>query len=195
MEKRLNMKKWIYVHHSNLLIQAQHLSAVLAGPGRESYQDETFAIDVNGLWELLTSAGHDQVGRLVLCGSKPPQNKGLWHTAEKLGFEIYVVDRFHKNEREKKIDAWMVASIFKDACERIDRDKDRIVLVTGDSDFVPAVELLIEDGFKVDVIFWTDASLELRLGASSFTPLDEHLEFLRLSHPQGRRVKAKRPTI
>lgn len=178
------MKKFIYVHHSNLLIQARHLTADPEGNIERVLPDNTYAIDLKRLWEFLTSAGHDQIGRLVLCGSKPPENWGLWYTAKKLGFEVYVVDRFQDNRREKKVDAWMVASIFKDACGKIDRNNDRIVLVTGDSDFVPAVELLIEDGFKVDVLFWTDSSLELRSIASTFTPLDDHLEFFRFSHPR-----------
>lgn len=184
------MKKWIYVHFSNLLIQARRLSALQEGLPLP-IPDDTYTVDLGRLWEFLTSDGHDLIGRLVLCGSKPPTNRGLWRTARKLGFDVYVVDRLQENWREKKVDAWMVASIFKDACGKIDRDKDRIVLVTGDSDFVPPVKMLIADGFKVDVLFWTDASIELRMAASTFTPLDDHLEFLRYPHPQDLREKRK----
>ncbi len=56
------------------------------------------------------------------------------------------------------------------------------VLVAGDGDFVPAVRQIVEDGYKVEVVFWNHASKELKelRGLAKFISLDEHLEYLRL---------------
>jgi uncharacterized LabA/DUF88 family protein len=51
-------------------------------------------------------------------------------------------------------------------------------LVAGDSDYVPAVELLTEDGFRVEVVFWSSVSSELKSACSRFVELDAHLDAL-----------------
>ena len=49
----------------------------------------------------------------------------------------------------------------RDAYTKVDKNKDTITLVAGDSDYVPAVELLTDDGFRVEV-----HALEARLGGT-----------------------------
>jgi uncharacterized LabA/DUF88 family protein len=66
----------------------------------------------------------------------------------------------------------------RDAYTRIDKSRDTITLVAGDSDYVPAVELLTQDGFRVEVVFWSSASAELKSIASRFIELDRHLDAL-----------------
>ena len=51
-----------------------------------------------------------------------------------------------------------------------------MILVAGDGDYVPAVNLLIQRGFKVTVCFWNHASRELKEAASGFFSLDPHVE-------------------
>jgi len=57
-----------------------------------------------------------------------------------------------------------------------------MVPVAGDGDFVPAVRDLVDDVFRVRVIFRDHASRKLKETASSFISLNEHLEFLRLKY-------------
>ena len=57
---------------------------------------------------------------------------------------------------------------------------DIFTLVSGDNDYVPAVEQLREDGFQVDVVFWGHAGRELREAATNCISLDPHLDALRL---------------
>ena len=56
---------------------------------------------------------------------------------------------------------------------------DIFTLVSGGSDYVPAIEQLIGDGFQVEVVFWAHATKELRESGSSFISLDPHLDHLR----------------
>lgn len=80
---------------------------------------------------------------------------------------------------EKKIDTNVVTDVMFDALTRMDKARDEITLVAGDSDYVPMVEKLIAQGFRVHVVFWGHASRELQAAARSFTPLDKHLDFLK----------------
>ena len=67
-----------------------------------------------------------------------------------------------------------------DAFNIIDKDNDDILLVAGDSDYVPVVAKLIERGFEVEVAFWGQAAKEFCDTAANFFELDGKLdEFIR----------------
>lgn len=53
------------------------------------------------------------------------------------------------------------------------------MLVAGDADYVPTINALKEDVFKVEVVFWGHASRDLREVASKFISLDDYLDALR----------------
>jgi uncharacterized LabA/DUF88 family protein len=193
------MAKYIYVHLTNLLVEGRRLSAFQRGPSHpldwsntaKSF-DNTFQINIRHLYDRLATLGKAPIAKASLFGTKPPERRGIWKTAEELGFQTFIAERVRDGMREEKIDAWMVAIMLKDSCNRIDPDEDRILLVAGDSDFVPAVELLKEDGFNVDVIFWNHAAEELKLAATTFTSLDAQLKHLAYSSKPIRIGKAKK---
>jgi len=54
------------------------------------------------------------------------------------------------------------------------------VLVAGDADYVPTINELKVDGYKVEVVFWNHAARELREVASKFISLDQYLDALRI---------------
>jgi uncharacterized LabA/DUF88 family protein len=68
----------------------------------------------------------------------------------------------------------------RDAYKKVNAANDSIVLVAGDADFVPAVRDLVEDKFRVEVVFWDHVSKELRETCSQFISLNPHLDFLAL---------------
>ena len=113
----------------------------------------------------------------MLFGSKPPPNDTLWRIAEGVGFEVVVEDRNVAN-KEKKIDTGIVTHMMKDAYKIADCADDTITLVAGDGDFVPPVRELVEDGFNVEVVFWSHASAQLREVARRFIDLDPMLNHL-----------------
>ena len=96
------------------------------------------------------------------------------------GFNPTVYERNAAN-KEKKVDVAIAARITKDAYTVINKEKDEIILVAGDSDYVPVIDDLRSEGYRVEVIFWGHAARELREASSKFTSLDNYLtHFTRL---------------
>jgi uncharacterized LabA/DUF88 family protein len=59
---------------------------------------------------------------------------------------------------------------------------DRVIILSGDRDLVPAINKLIKRRFKVEVLFWNHAaSNKLKQAASNFVPLDRWLNYLALN--------------
>jgi uncharacterized LabA/DUF88 family protein len=82
------------------------------------------------------------------------------------------------NNREKKVDTSIVTEIMDDATGLIKPGVDEITLVAGDGDYVPIVEKLRRRGFAFNVMFWDQASRELKDAATKFVSLNSYLGFL-----------------
>jgi uncharacterized LabA/DUF88 family protein len=182
------MADFIYVDNSNLFIEGKRVSAVARGLAMNIYEamnyrilDYDYTLSFGRLHEFVAGTDKTQIARAVLFGSRPPPNDSIWKYAERAGFELVLEDRNIAN-KEKKIDTGIVAAMTRDAYRLADPDNDIMVLVAGDGDFVPAVRQLIEDGYKVHVVFWDHCSRELKDIATGFTSLNDHLEYLRLKH-------------
>ncbi|HEY8559594.1 MAG TPA: NYN domain-containing protein [Pyrinomonadaceae bacterium] len=178
------MAEFIYVDNSNIFIEGRRIAAIrqgkardLAEANRHDIQDRSFRIDFGELYDFISENNPDKVSRAVLFGSSPPESDAVWSIAERVGFEAVVVNRNSAN-KEKKIDTGIVAAMVRDAYTQADKGKDTITLVAGDSDYVPAVELLTGDGYRVEVVFWSSASNELKEVCSRFIELDRYLEKL-----------------
>src|SRR5215203_6532903 len=178
------MAEFIYVDNSNIFIEGRRIAAIRQGKARNSaeanrydIQDHSFRLDFGELYDFISENNPERVARAVLFGSSPPESDAVWKIAERVGFEAIVVNRNSKN-KEKKIDTGIVAAMVRDAYTQADRAKDTITLVAGDSDYVPAVEILTTDGFRVEVVFWSSASSELKEVCSRFIELDRYLEKL-----------------
>jgi uncharacterized LabA/DUF88 family protein len=178
------MAEFIYVDNSNVFIEGKRIAAIRDGKAKSvahananDISDHSFRLDFGELYDFVAEHNPEKVARAVLFGSSPPESDAVWMIAEKVGFEAVVVSRNAANQ-EKKIDTGIVAAMVRDAYTRVDKAKDTITLVAGDSDYVPAVELLTDDGFHVEVVFWSSASAELKNAASRFIELDRHLETL-----------------
>ena len=139
---------------------------------------ERWSIDFGRLFDF---AGGETsgVGRAVLYGSRPPPNDSLWNAAKKKGFEVVVFDRNIAN-KEKKVDTQIVADIVSDSYDLMDPKKDEITLVSGDADYVPVIEKMKDRGFNFHVVFWDNASHEIKGACTKFISLNPYLEHLRL---------------
>jgi uncharacterized LabA/DUF88 family protein len=178
------MAEFIYVDNSNIFIEGRRIAAVRQGlarnaadANRNDIQDFTFRLDFGELYDFISEHNPNKVARALLFGSSPPESDAVWAIAERVGFEAIVVSR-NADNKEKKVDTGIVAAMVRDAYTRADRTKDTITLVAGDSDYVPAVELLTGDNFRVEVVFWSSASGELKSVCSKFIELDPYLEKL-----------------
>lgn len=178
------MAEFVYVDNSNVFIEGQRVSAASKGMAMNIYDamqngvlDFSYRLDFGKLHEFAAGNDVSQIARAMLFGSRPPKNDSLWNLAKKAGFEVVVEDRNVKN-KEKRIDTGIVAAMTRDAYTKANKDKDIITLVAGDADYVPAVKQLIEDGYKVEVVFWSHAAGDLKKACSKFVPLDKYLGHL-----------------
>ena len=180
------MAELVYVDNSNLFIEGRRVKAVASGLAPTIYRamqdrilDTTYKIDFGRLHRFIADEQADEVKRCMLFGSRPPPNDSLWAIAERAGFEVVVEDRNVRN-KEKKIDTAIVSAMVRDAYTITDKNSDVVTLVAGDGDYVPPVRTLVDDGFRVEVVFWAHASHELKSAASKFIDLDPFLSHLAL---------------
>lgn len=179
------MPNFLYVDNSNLWIEGMHVAAVANGLAPDVWAacdqkicDYSWKIDFGRLFDF---AGGASVGRAVLFGSRPPKNDSLWAVAKSQGFEVIVHDRNAQN-REKKVDTQITAEILQDSYELM-KSGDTVTIVSGDSDYVPAIEKLRARGFNVEVCFWEHASREIKESCTRFVSLNQYLEHLNLNRP------------
>lgn len=179
------MADWIYVDNSNVFIEGKRVSAVRQGMVPTIWDafehrvlDHGYRMSFGKLYEFVAGNNKADTARAMLFGSRPPENDAIWDIAKRAGFEVITHDRNVQN-KEKKIDTGLVAAMTRDAYKNA-KEGDVFTIVSGDADYVPAIEQLREDGFQVDIVFWKHASRELREAASKFIPLDDHLDALRV---------------
>ena len=177
------MANWIYVDNSNVFIEGQRVSAVRKGMALDIFQamenniiDHSYRISFGKLYQFIAGTDRKETARAMLFGSRPPNNDIIWNMARQAGFEVITYDRNIRN-KEKKIDTGIVTQMIRDAYKNAE-PRDIFTLVSGDSDYVPTIQALVEDGFQVDVVFWSHAAKEIRDVCSNFIPLDEHLDML-----------------
>lgn len=178
------MARYIYVDNSNLWIEGQRLSAVKTNRSpsiRHTQEHQVFdydwRYDFGQLYRLACPPG-EQIGRVALFGSTPPPQDSVWQIAKDQGFEVETFERNAAN-REKKVDAGMITAISDDS--HLDMQPgDLVVIVTGDSDFVPLIESLRRRGLTTRNMFWAHGSAELRNAADEFYSLDGHFDYLSL---------------
>lgn len=178
------MAELVYVDNSNVYIEGKRVKAVETGAAMNIYDamnnrilDHNYKIDFGRLHHFVAGDDKRAIKRCMLFGSRPPPNDSLWQVARSRGFEVVVEDRNVRN-KEKKIDTGIVYEMVKDAYKLAEKDGDTITLVGGDSDYVPPVRGLVDDGFLVHVVFWGHASPELQEVASKFISLDPILNHL-----------------
>ena len=173
------MTTYAYVDNSNIFIEGRRISAVKKGLASNIYEamatlvvDPEWNLDYGKLYEFL--CGDDAVARL--WGSPPPGDS-FWDMLERKGFATTVYEKNAANH-EKKVDVAIGARMTKDAYTVLDKARDEILLVSGDTDFVPVVADLVAEGFKVEVAFWGHAGRELREAAPRFISLDDYHDHL-----------------
>lgn len=179
------MALFVYVDNSNVWIEGMRVSAVRKGQAVDlpdalarRVTDQAWAYDFGHLYHAICP-DTAQIGRSSLFGSRPPANDSLWDLARKEGFEVEVFDRNFSN-KEKEVDIAIATQMMADSYEYMKRERgDRVVLVSGDRDYLPTIENLAKRGFPTTVVFWQHATAgDLRSKAADFfdlTPLFQHL--------------------
>ncbi|HBO5663972.1 TPA: NYN domain-containing protein [Pseudomonas aeruginosa] len=180
--KERRVANLVYVDNSNVWIEGMHVAAFQNGMAPSVWDavqnricDHGWKIDFGKLFDF---AGGDRanVRKAALFGSRPPQNDSVWGAARRNGFDVTTYDRNVANN-EKKIDTDIVATMIEDSFVIL-QPGDEITLVSGDADYVPAIDKLKARGIPVHVVFWKHAARELKQVATSFTELDPYLKHL-----------------
>jgi uncharacterized LabA/DUF88 family protein len=174
------MAEYIYVDYSNLFIGAEFESAKVKQIGKKI--DRSYKFDFFKLRDFLIGPNRHSVNRLTMITSTVGNADAYWEIARKAGFELIQFQR-ESGEPEKMVDTALVTEMMADAYTVMDRAKDTITLVSGDSDFLPPVKKLQQAGFIIEVVFWDSADWKLREAASKFISMSPRIEFLALKDP------------
>lgn len=179
------MKSYTYIDNSNVFIEAQRVSAVRKKMAADIYDamdrrvfDFSYKLDYGKLYEYFCGENNNEIGCAKLWGSPPPSDS-FWKMVEKKGFEVVTYER-NAAGKEKKVDVAIAHSITKDAYTKVNKNDAEIVLVAGDKDYVPVIEDLKSEGYRIVVVFWDHAAKELRDSASKFISLNQWHDYLQL---------------
>jgi uncharacterized LabA/DUF88 family protein len=152
------MKKCvILVDNSNLFIEGQKFSARKRGLARSDrlgrqVADHLWRVDFGKLIASLAN------GRLVhsalLVGSRPPKSDSVWRAAESHGFQVIVHDR-NMAGKEKAVDTELAVRGTK-IILRADEPM-ALIIVSGDTDFVPLAQTAREEKWRVEMAAFTNA--------------------------------------
>lgn len=114
--------------------------------------------------------------------AEEPLEQTFFDALEKSGFEVKVKDIQIFPGGVKKAD-WDVGVVID--MIRLSNKLDVMVLISGDGDYVPAVEFLRNQGHRIEVLsFGPSTSNKLKLASDEFTDLDvDHQKFLLTAKP------------
>lgn len=130
--------------------------------------DHSWNLDYGRLYEFFCGSG----AVAKLWGSPPPSDS-FWSMVERKGWHVKTYARNTQN-KEKQIDVAIGHAMTKDAYRDGKKGVDTFTLVAGDRDYTPVVKDLVEEGFTVEVAFWSHGSGELFRAATRFISLDQY---------------------
>ena len=149
----------IYIDNSNLWIQGQKTYAETMGQAVSF--DPTWRFDVGRLKAILTknsSLGDENIDfhvKVKLYGSTPPPVDTVWEAIKSHDVTVNTWARSAWTGREKQVDQRIaVDSASQAADDQHGGIRSEFMLVTGDSDLLPAVEAIATRGFPVHVWSW-----------------------------------------
>ena len=119
-------------------------------------EDHRVRIDVGKLTDVV--AKDRKVAQGFLYGSEPPPVDTVWQKIKERG---WVVPKPKKRStitgKEKGVDAQLVVDITEMACTTPKKDRTTIIIISGDADIMPAIDLVLKYGWNVEIYMWEDA--------------------------------------
>lgn len=142
---------WIFVDNSNIWIEAK--SYISTFKGFKAHEDPRIRINFGNLINVI--AEDRTIAKCFLFGSdyKPSTADTVWQKGVDDGFKVIVDEKSER--KEKKVDVRLCVGALTTVHKQ--KTKGTIVLATGDADFIPLVEKILDDGWKVEVISWEHA--------------------------------------
>ena len=145
---------WIFVYDSNIWIAAKKLQSRLKK--FKTGEDHRVRIDMGKLGDVLASGRTIVKG--TLYGSEPPHIDTVWKKIEEMG---WTVEKRHRDEisGKEKVHTKLVADVVEVAFKTPVDERSTIILVTGDADIIPAIEVIFDNDkyWKIEVYMWNQA--------------------------------------
>ncbi len=162
--------------------------------GKEKYDDSSARFSYTKFEKIC--AGNDTIIGKIIAGSTPPKNDRFWTQMKEQGYEVCTYERVptgNGHAKEKGVDTVLVTKGTR-AIEKL--KPSRVVLLTGDADFIPIAGIRDDikaeggDSFILDVwAFSNSMSQELvRVSDRDFT-IDKHQETLVYFQGQDGRIE------
>ncbi len=114
----------------------------------------------------------------MFYGSEPPPTDTVWKAARDHGFKDRIFQR-SRHRKEKMVDTQLTVDLIQDIHTELAPSTDKIIIVAGDADYVPAIKAARDKGFHVKVAFWNHASSSIKKAADDFQSLNKHMRDLR----------------
>ncbi|MDR2691949.1 MAG: NYN domain-containing protein [Dysgonamonadaceae bacterium] len=175
------MAALVYLDNSNLWIEGKRLSAVFRGTSPDISIaietrdfDNTFRLDFG---KVLDIADNKPIKVAKFYGSRPPESDSVWNMAKKVGFETVIAGRNYSN-KEKGVDTQLLVDMLTDSIEA-DSGHDIFILIAGGADYIPVIRKIKSRNFRVQVLFWNHASIELKK-ETNFISLDGYFNDIRV---------------
>lgn len=141
------MASLIYLDNSNFYISAlKHLQETMG----QSFRPHSLRYD--RLLDLL-SLGEPAKKATIYASENATGGTFDWGYAKRQGWQVEVRPRSFFGH-EKMIDSEIVSDMILDGLELVDPEQDQIILVAGDSDYLPVVRKLHARNIPVYVAFW-----------------------------------------
>ena len=151
--------------------------------GKEKYGDMSARFSYSEFEKIC--AGDDAIVEKLIAGSTPPSNDRFWTRMEKNGYKVHTYERVsagYGHTKEKGVDT-VLAMKGTRAIEKL--KPSRVVLLTGDADFIPIAGIRDDirdeegDSFILDVwAFSNSMSPELERVSDRVFKIDDHQEKL-----------------
>ena len=145
-------KLGIFVDDSNLWIEGK--KAYAQNHGLSTVEDPQARFDFKELMKVTTGRRQLEVGARKLYGSVPPPADTVWAKVEEQGWEVILKKKSYHTGKEKQIDTQLVADVVLLVKET---RSGTVIIVSGDSDYIPAIEVALDHGWKVEVWSWEAA--------------------------------------
>lgn len=149
------MAVYIYIDNSNLWIEAKKHPIRKRSFMTNTKEDHRIRIEIGKLTEVVAAGRTVKEG--FLYGSRPPPADTVWEKMRKQGFEVQVYDRSKVTGKEKKVDTKLVADVSVKACTTPKEERSTMVIITGDADMIPAIDVALQNEWNVEVAMWEHA--------------------------------------
>ena len=140
---------FIYVDDSNMWIEGKKFAAKQAK--LKCVEDPRLRLDIGGVTDVV--ANKRDVAWGILYGSEPPPIDTVWKKIRESGWKVVTSKRSAITNKQKQVDHQMAVDITALVTDR-SVAKGKIVLVSGDADFIPAIREGLKRNWSFEIWMW-----------------------------------------